>query len=166
MMERKMKTSLRTQGGVMLLEALIGLLIFSVGILAMVGMQATAFSASADAKNRAEAAAFANDIISRIWMSVDRTSDASIISSLNSFQLNSSGSNCAFSGGQTDNTNTVLTQWVSDVTNTSTGLLGATSAMQQITVNTGSQNRVSVTVCWQTPQDTVARKHQVITYVY
>lgn len=165
-MTAKITGSQKQQQGVMLIEAMIGLLIFSIGILAMIGMQATAFSASADAKNRSDAAAFANEIISTIWMSMDRSSDASGVISLNSFQLNTSGSNCAFSGGQTDNTNTVLTQWVSDVTNTSTGLLGATSAMQQITVNTGSQNRVSVTVCWQTPQDTVARKHQVITYVY
>lgn len=166
MMKRTMNIALRAQRGVMLLEALIGILIFSVGILAMVGMQATAFSASADAKNRAEAAAFANDIISRIWMSVDRTSDASVISSLNSFQLNSSGTDCAFTGGQADGANTILTQWVSAVTDTSNGLLGATAAMQQIAVTTASMNRVTVTVCWQTPQDLRPRRHQVITYVY
>lgn len=166
MMKRTMRSALRRQAGVMLLEALIGILIFSVGILAMVGMQATAFSASADAKNRAEAASYANEIISRIWMAVDRTSDATVISTLNTFVLNSSGSNCAFTGGQADNTNTILTQWVSDVTSTSTGLLGATATMQQIAVSTASMNRVTVTICWQTPQDLAPRRHQVITYVY
>ena len=44
-----------TQSGVMLLEALIGILIFSVGILAMVGMQAIAIRLSTDARDRAEA---------------------------------------------------------------------------------------------------------------
>jgi len=166
MMKRSMKTSLRPQAGVMLLEALIGILIFSVGILAMVGMQATAFSASADAKNRAEAAAYANDIISRIWMGVDRTSDASIITSLGTYVLNSSGTDCAFTGGQADGTNTILTQWVSDVTNTTTGLLGASASMQQIALDSATMNRVTVTVCWQTPQDLRPRRHQVITYVY
>lgn len=165
-MKRTMKSALRHQSGVMLLEALIGILIFSVGILAMVGMQATAFSASADAKNRADAAAFANDIISRIWMAVDRTSDATVISTLNTFVLNSGGTDCAFTGGQADNTNTILTQWVSDVTDTTGGLLGATAAMQQVAVSTASMNRVTVTICWQTPQDLAPRKHQVITYVY
>jgi hypothetical protein len=63
-------------------------------------------------------------------------------------------------------TNTVLTQWVSDVTNAATGLLGATSSMQQILVSTADRNRVTVTVCWQAPQDTAKRKHQVISYVY
>ena len=150
----------------MLLEALIGILIFSVGILAMVGMQAAAFSASADAKNRAEAAAFANQIVSDIWMGVDRTSTASLITSLNSFQLNTGGTDCAFSGGQADGTNAVLTGWVSAVTNSATGLLGATATMQQVLVSTTDLNRVTVTVCWQTPQDTRSRKHQVISYVF
>ncbi|MCW5576102.1 MAG: type IV pilus modification protein PilV [Burkholderiales bacterium] len=156
----------RLQKGVMLLEALIGILIFSVGILAMVGIQAAAFSASADAKNRADAAAFASDIISRIWMSVDRTSDASIVTSLNNFELNTGGSDCAFTGGQADNTNTAVTQWVSAVTDSATGLLGATAGMQQIDVSTADLNRVTVTVCWQTPQDTTRRRHQVISYVF
>lgn len=150
----------------MLLEALIGILIFSVGILAMVGMQAAAFSASADAKSRAEAAAFANQIISDIWMGVDRTSDASLTTSLNNFQLNTGGSDCAFSGGQTDGTNTILTGWVSAVTNTSTGLIGATATMQQVLVSTADLNRVTVTICWKTPQDARSRKHQVISYVF
>ncbi len=156
----------RSQHGVMLLEALIGILIFSVGILAMVGMQAAAFSASADAKSRSEAAAFANQIISEIWMGVDRTTAANTITSLNNFQLNTGGSDCAFSGGAADNTNTVLTGWVSAVTDTATGLLGATAAMQQIVVSTADLNRVTVTVCWQAPQDTRSRRHQVISYVY
>lgn len=157
---------LRSQQGVMLLEALIGILIFSVGILAMVGMQAAAFSASADAKSRAEAAAFANQIISDIWMGVDRSSDANLITSLNNFQLNTGGSDCAFSGGAVDGTNTILTGWVSAVTNTSTGLIGATATMQQVLVSTADMNRVTVTICWKSPQDARSRKHQVISYVF
>lgn len=156
---------LHRQNGVMLLEALIGLMIFSVGILAMIGMQAAAFSAAADAKYRTDAAAFANDIISKIWMNVDRTSNAATITSLNNFQYNTGGADCAFSGGPADATNTVLAGWVSAVTDT-TGLLGATAAMQQIAVSSADLNRVTITVCWKAPQDTRSRKHQVITYVY
>jgi type IV pilus assembly protein PilV len=159
-------TNLHRQQGVMLLEALIGILIFSVGILAMVGMQAAAFSASADAKYRAEASAFANQIISDIWMGVDRSSDANLATSLNNFQINTGGSDCAFSGGMADGTNTVLAGWVSAVTNPTTGLLGATATMQQVIVSTADLNRVTVTVCWQTPQDARSRKHQVISYVF
>lgn len=167
-MKPSLTRGLRSQQGVMLLEALIGILIFSVGILAMVGMQAAAFSASADAKSRAEAAAFANQIISDIWMGVDRSSTANLTTSLNNFQLNTGGSDCAFSGGQADGTNTVLTGWVSAVTNTTTGLIGATATMQQVLVSTASAdlNRVTVTICWKAPQDARSRKHQVISYVF
>ncbi len=160
----RINSPLNRQNGVMLLEALIGLMIFSVGILAMIGMQAAAFSAAADAKYRSDAAAYANDIISKIWMSVDRTSDAATIASLNSFQYNTGGADCAFSGGPAA-ANAVLAGWVSAVTDT-TGLLGATAAMQQIAVSTADLNRVTITVCWKAPQDVRSRKHQVITYVY
>lgn len=58
------------QKGVMLLEALIGLLIFSIGILALLGMQAMAMRATIDAKYRSEASFLANEIIGAMW--VDR----------------------------------------------------------------------------------------------
>lgn len=58
------------QQGVMLIEALVGILIFSVGILAMIGMQATAMRATIDAKYRSEAGFLANEIIGAMW--VDR----------------------------------------------------------------------------------------------
>lgn len=52
----------------MLIEALIGLLIFSMGILALVGMQATAISQVSDAKYRSEAAYLADRMIGEIWV--------------------------------------------------------------------------------------------------
>lgn len=58
------------QGGVMLIEALIGILIFSIGVLAMIGMQATAMRATIDAKYRSEASFLTNEIIGAMW--VDR----------------------------------------------------------------------------------------------
>jgi type IV pilus assembly protein PilV len=60
----------RAQSGVMLLEVLVGILIFSVGIVAMLGMQATAMRATVDAKYRTEASFLANEIIGQMW--VDR----------------------------------------------------------------------------------------------
>ena len=59
-----------SQQGVILLEALIGILIFSLGILALVAMQAVAVSSVSNAQYRADAAFLANDLISEIW--VDR----------------------------------------------------------------------------------------------
>jgi len=48
------------QQGVMLLEALVGILIFSIGILAMLGMQAVGMRNTIDSKYRSEAAYLAN----------------------------------------------------------------------------------------------------------
>ncbi|MEQ1774626.1 MAG: hypothetical protein ABL891_12650 [Burkholderiales bacterium] len=62
-----MTHSIHKQQGVMLLEALIGLLIFSMGILALVGMQATAISQVNDAKYRSEASHMADRMIGEIW---------------------------------------------------------------------------------------------------
>ena len=55
------------QKGVMLLEALIGILIFSLGVLGIVAMQATAIARLTDAKYRTEAAHLADRMIGTIW---------------------------------------------------------------------------------------------------
>ena len=53
----------------MLLEALIAMLIFSVGILAIVGMYGQAITVSADAKYRSDASMLANQLIGQMWVS-------------------------------------------------------------------------------------------------
>ena len=61
------------QSGVMLLEALIALLIFSVGILAIVGMQATAFQDMGESKYRTDAAFLANQVIAEMWSNAEQS---------------------------------------------------------------------------------------------
>jgi len=65
-----MRSTRSDQQGVMLLEALIGILIFSLGVLALVAMQAVSISNVSNARYRTEAAFLANEIISSMW--VDR----------------------------------------------------------------------------------------------
>lgn len=60
--------SIKKQQGSMLLEALIGILIFSMGILAIVGLQSSAIRATTDAKYRVDASFLANQIIGQIWV--------------------------------------------------------------------------------------------------
>jgi type IV pilus assembly protein PilV len=62
----------RRARGVMLIEALIAILIFSIGVLGMIGLQASAVQQSTDAKNRAEAASLAGQLMGQMWAS-DRT---------------------------------------------------------------------------------------------
>jgi type IV pilus assembly protein PilV len=65
----RMKPS--NERGVMLIEALIGILIFSIGILALLGMQAVAMSTTIDAKYRSEAGFLANQIVGEMWSDTD-----------------------------------------------------------------------------------------------
>lgn len=65
-----MMTSTRAkhaQAGGFLLEALIGVLIFSFGILGIVGLQAASLRHTGDSEYRAEAIYLANSLISKMW---------------------------------------------------------------------------------------------------
>jgi type IV pilus assembly protein PilV len=55
------------QTGSVLLEAMIAILIFSIGILALVGMQATAIATVSDAKYRSTAGFLANQVVGTMW---------------------------------------------------------------------------------------------------
>jgi type IV pilus assembly protein PilV len=57
------------QSGSMLLESFIAILIFSMGILAIVGMQASAIKNSTDARYRSEASQLANELLGQMWVS-------------------------------------------------------------------------------------------------
>jgi type IV pilus assembly protein PilV len=70
-METGMQTkNLSAQSGVMLIEALIGILIFSIGILALIGMQGTAIKNTTDARYRSEAAYLGTQIIGQMWVDI------------------------------------------------------------------------------------------------
>ncbi len=56
-----------SQQGVVLLEAMIAILIFSVGVLALVGLQAAMVKNTSDSKYRADASYIAQQRIGTIW---------------------------------------------------------------------------------------------------
>ncbi|MCX7896393.1 MAG: hypothetical protein N2441_00765 [Rhodocyclaceae bacterium] len=58
---------MKREGGATLLEALIAVLIFSFGILAVLGMQGVAIRTVTDAKYRADASFLANQVLARAW---------------------------------------------------------------------------------------------------
>lgn len=157
--------SSRQQHGVFLIEALLGILIFSLGILALIGMQAAAISAQSDARYRIEASNLAEKMSNEIWLNVDRTTPATIQTSLATFAHMAGGSNCAFTGSASSNT--LVTDWVTEVRAAGTGMPGSTAAMQQILVDTstGGYNRVTITVCWLPPRAAAASRHVISTFV-
>lgn len=156
----------RQQGGFLLIEGMIAILIFVLGILGLVAMGGTAMSSQSDARARTDAAALADSIANTIVLNVDR---ANVATSLNTFAHQPAGTDCGgFSGAASTQPDVVA--WLARVTTTGTGLPGlpgATTANQQIAVDTsaGGFNRVTITVCWQAPTDTAMRKHTLVTYV-
>ena len=56
-----------SQEGIVLLEALIAILIFSIGILGLVGLQAVMIKNSADARFRSDASVIAQQRVGLIW---------------------------------------------------------------------------------------------------
>lgn len=58
----------RRQSGSVILESMIAVLVFSLGILGIVGLQAASIKASSDAKYRSEASLLANELIGRMWV--------------------------------------------------------------------------------------------------
>jgi len=121
----------KSQSGVMLIEALIGILIFSIGILAMIGMQATAMRNTTDARYRSEAAFLATQIVGQMW--VDRAN-------LMSYTAPGYAPRDA---------------WATQVSAT---LPGIPSGAPAPTIAVGAGNEVTVTIRWLQPGETQVRQ--------
>ena len=61
------KPAYRQQQGAILLEGLIAILLFSMGILAIVGLQAAAIKTVADSQYRLQASFLANRLVAQMW---------------------------------------------------------------------------------------------------
>ena len=132
---RRQAGGIRNQGGVMLLEALVAILIFSIGILAVVGMQATAIKTVTDSRYRSEASLLANKLLSQMW------TDAANIGSY------------AYTGSGTPPAR--VSPWVTEV---ATRLPGATDTPPIVTVTGASAQgaAVRIEVFWQSPEEKAA----------
>lgn len=129
------------QRGMMLIEALIAILIFSIGILGIIGLQASAVKQSTDARYRAEAAYMADQLLGQMWTS---QRDVTTLQA----RFNSCGSSCAGYYAWYNNLKAIL-PGVDD---------GGDTAPQ---VNVDPQGIVTITIKWRAPgDDTSADPHQ------
>ena len=161
-----------SQGGMMLIEALIAILIFSLGILGMVAMGSVAIAAQSDAQYRTEAANYANEIASEI--AIDMAQGSYTASLPNYAHQPAVGGYCSFAGAVSGQQ--IVTNWVNrvaGVTDPRRGLPGATLTSQQIMVDTTPGtgfNRVTITICWQPPSSKAIafapmHQYQLVTYI-
>jgi type IV pilus assembly protein PilV len=131
----------REQAGVMLLEALLSILIFSVGVLAIIGLQVTSVKQASDSKYRSDASLLANQLIGQMW-----TGNRNAATLQTDFQT----------GG------TAYTTWLADVTNSSTGLPGAAAnpPTVDVVINPATNSsQVTVTLSWRAPYEATAVIH-------
>ncbi len=141
-----------SQQGSILLEALIAFLIFAMGLLGVIGLQATAINNTLDARYRSDAAFLANQIIAQMW--ADGTT-------------NLASYDCA---GQCLSTsaNMNVRSWVQQIQGTAKQpafLPGVSNAANppNIAVN---GNTVTVTMNWQAPQgQQIAHKYETKTEI-
>lgn len=138
----------KKQKGSILLEALIAILIFSMGILALMGLQANAINAVSESKYRSNASFLANRIIGQIW--ADRAN-------LATYACNP----CTTTG--TGNADTRA--WATEIQGGALQLPGVTDAANQPTIVLGANNQVTVQMFWQAPNATAQRNHLVISYI-
>ena len=127
--------ALPAQRGSVLLEALIAILIFSMGILAIIGLQTVSMRAVSDAKYRVDAGFLANQVLADMWVDRDSLAD---------FAWDGTGAAPA-----------ALTDWVAQVNAT---LPGAADNPPVIVI--GADNQISITVRWRAPNEPV---HQLVT---
>jgi type IV pilus assembly protein PilV len=121
--------------GFSLVEVLVAVVIFALGVLGLVRLQGTAVKMSTESRQRAEAAFLADQLIARILIS-DRTQFANL-----RHRPDAGGGSCSPSGAAS--THAVVTDWLAQVVAT---FPRARANDQQIIV-TGS-DLVTVRLCW------------------
>jgi len=163
LMERNASPISGNQSGVMLLEALIAILVFSLGILSLVALQATAVQLTSDAKYRTDATLLANRLLGQMWTSSEMqiaNPTARVTALKNAFQT----------GG------TAYTAWKADVSGreglpgvvaTSTGVV---STEPTVTVDDAGAppGQVVITLFWRTPEmplNAPGHRHVVVSHI-
>lgn len=144
-----MTYSSRQQRGSALLEALIAILIFSIGILSIVALQATSVKLSSDAKYRSDASLLADQLIGDMW--VDDRTQATL-------QANFQGAGGV--GGAN------YTAWLANVNAALPGVSGVAANQPSVVIapiagTTVSSSLVTITIFWRAPSETTP--HQYIT---
>ncbi len=143
----------KNQKGVMLLESLMGLLVFSFGILALIGMQANAIRNTTETKYRSDASFLTSQIMSTMW--ADKAN-------LNDYVYNGAGG-----------IPSKLTTWVNNVKNTLPGVISPdvsnpdTTMSPQISISStiGNTREVTIRIHWLLPGSSSRRTYSTVTYV-
>lgn len=136
----------KKEKGFSILEGLMAILIFSLGILAVIGLQAASVRAVTDSRYRVEATFLANKLISEMWVNYDRNA---VVPSLRA---------SVQPGGAFYDT------WLAEV---EAALPGAQSNPPVLTIVAGNDNSSIVTVqlFWKAPSETNVHNYTLNTQI-
>jgi type IV pilus assembly protein PilV len=147
-----------SQRGIVLIDAMVAILIFSIGILGMVALQASAVEMTGASNYRINAAMLTDHVIAQMWAS----------------DLSSLSANFQGSGGKGG---TGYTSWFNDLDCTATGhvtncLPGVQAnppsisiVQQSLSSSSNTQYQVTVTVYWKAPSDSSVHKYVSVTAI-
>ena len=133
------------QSGVSLIEALVAIVVFSIGVLAVAGFYANSIKLASDAKARGDAAYLANQIISQMWVDRSNLASYALYSSVANVDANCTGLGTAA-------TYASVVTWLGDENKKGSVRGMLPDAKAQILVETGT-GAVTVTLCWKAPQE-------------
>ncbi len=165
----------RSQRGVFLLEVLIAIVIFAIGILAMISMQAVSIAAQNDSQYRSEAEHLIDQLTGQMRMAVthDAATGNIVASSFTDFAHNPTGALCAFDDAPSGSA--IVLAWLNSVHGLDgggnpipgKGLPGVTGPRVQIQTDSSTPgiNQARVTICWQAANDRAAHSHSVVAYI-
>lgn len=140
------------QTGSMLLEGLISILLFSIGILAIVGLQAASIKMVGDAKYRSDASQLADQLIGQMW-----SNDRTVATLQSNFSSNPAG--------------TLYINWASSVNATLPGVSGVAANQPTVAFTTNTltatpSSIATITIYWSSPKEPVkAHKHVVVAQI-
>lgn len=105
---------LKRQSGMMLVEVMVSILIFSIGILGLVGLQTVATQNATNAEDRTIAATLANDMVAQMWIKkTANPSSSSISGDITTWKTKVTSSNLPNAAGTVTRTNGVTSVAIS-----------------------------------------------------
>jgi type IV pilus assembly protein PilV len=142
-----MRISKKEQSGLILLEAMVAILIFTIGVIALMGVQAAAMRSTSDSKIRMDAEFFADQLLSEMAIDGRTTSgilDFTRLSTRYDSTLNGPG----------------FRRWRNRVTDTANGGLPGTAGflptvtvLNQPAIAGTTMVRVNIVILWRAPND-------------
>lgn len=145
------------QAGAMLVEGLVAILVFSIGVLALVALQAVSIRQSGEARTRTEASMLANQLLGQMWADQAQGS-GDVHARLVTYAHHPDSVVCE--KGAAPSSEPAVTDWLAEVEDI---LPGAVATHQRVTVD--GKNQVKITLCWQNLPEETWHHYQVTSLI-